>query len=166
MTLELYFFILFYVIKFPVMKFHWGWGIAVFYSLFVLTFVFILFYSFGQDNSLVVEDYYQQDITYQDRMDKRDNYQNLEKKVSYKYDPTGATITLSFPGEMSSIDGTVQFYRPSSARQDYTVQLRTDSLNQQIIPVNRLIAGRWKMNLEWASKGQSYFLEEQLVIVK
>ncbi len=116
------------------MKFHWGWGIAIFYSLFVLSFILILVYSFGQDNSLVVEDYYQQDITYQQRMDKRDNYLGLAEKVTHTYDPSAAMVVLSFPSSMSSINGTVQFYRPSSAKQDYLVNLDVDSLKQQVIP--------------------------------
>ncbi len=148
------------------MKFHWGWGIAIFYSLFVLTFILILLYSFGQDNSLVVEDYYQQDITYQERMNKRDNYLGLTEKVTYSYDPSSAVLVLSFPRSMSSSDGTVQFYRPSSAKQDYLVNLDLDSLNQQVIPVGRLIKGRWKMQLEWEANAIPYFMEEQILILK
>ncbi|MBP6185685.1 MAG: FixH family protein [Saprospiraceae bacterium] len=148
------------------MKFHWGWGIAIFYSLFVLSFILILVYSFGQDNSLVVEDYYQQDITYQQRMDKRDNYLGLAEKVTHTYDPSAAMVVLSFPSSMSSINGTVQFYRPSSAKQDYLVNLDVDSLKQQVIPVNRLIKGRWKMQVEWEANGESYYMEEQILILK
>lgn len=146
------------------MKIHWGWGIAIFYILFVLAFLVILFFSFGQDNSLVEKDYYQKDITYQEHIDKRNNYDNLGVKVSHSYDPSNATLTLTFPEFMRKVQGECFFYRPSSARQDYRVPLKLDESNSQVIPVNRLIPGQWTLKLEWEAGGKPYYLEEQLLI--
>lgn len=146
------------------MKIHWGWGIAIFYILFVLAFLVILFFSFGQDNSLVEKDYYQKDITYQEHIEKRNNYNNLGVKVTHSYDPVASTLTLRFPEAMRGVRGECFFYRPSSERQDYRVPLKTDTSNTQVIPVNRLIPGQWTMKLDWEANGQPYYLEEQLRI--
>jgi nitrogen fixation protein FixH len=146
------------------MKFHWGWGIAIFYTLFVLVFMIILFFSFGQDNSLVEKDYYQQDITYQTHIDKRRNYESLGAKVTHQYDPAAATLTLVFPEDMTRVSGECFFYRPSSERQDYRVPLKLDETRSQVIPVNRLISGQWTLKLEWEADGQSYYMEDQLLV--
>ncbi len=146
------------------MKFHWGWGIASVYILFVAAFLVVLFYSFGQDNSLVVDDYYQQDIHYQEHIDRRTNYERLTGQVTHVYDADAALLTLIFPEGMDDIQGECHFYRPSSARQDYRVPLRPDTTHVRVIPVRRLIPGRWRVKLEWASGGKSYYHEEPLLI--
>ena len=52
------------------MKINWGTGIFIFYSLFVGALVFQLVKSFQYDNSLVVENYYEKDLNYQEQYNK------------------------------------------------------------------------------------------------
>jgi hypothetical protein len=44
------------------MKFNWGTGIAIFYIIFVVSLVFQVFKSRQYDHSLVVDNYYEEDI--------------------------------------------------------------------------------------------------------
>lgn len=145
-------------------KWHWGWGIAVFYSIFVLIFIGVLFFSFRQDNSLVVDDYYQQDITYQEHKDKVARYRALSEELTHTYDAEAHAVLLQFPSDVTDPAGEVHFYRPSSARQDYRVPLQLDGEGRQQIPVSRLIPGQWQMKVEWVSGGKGYFTESQLII--
>lgn len=147
------------------MKLNWGWSIAIFYTLFVLVFIGILFFSFTQDNSLVVDDYYEQDLNVQDRIDKQNNYRNFGAAVSHQYSASEATVQFSFPAAMHEVSGKVLFYRPSSAKQDYEVTIKLDTTNLQTISVRHLIPGQWQMHVEWMADGIPYYFSEQLVMV-
>jgi len=148
------------------MKLNWGWGIALAYSIFALSLLGFLVFALRQDNSLVVEDYYQQDLDYQQRKDKVRNYRDAGATVLHEYDRAADRLTLRFPEGLRPTEGEVLFYRPSSARQDHRVALRTDSAGVQEIPLARLIPGNWKLQLEWVSAGKGYLLEDQLLIAR
>ncbi len=146
------------------MKINWGWGIAIFYSVFVLAFILVLIFSLGQDNSLVTENYYETDLAYQEHKDKVANYTRLTEKVEESYAGDTRSYQLQFPAEMTDITGEVHFYRPSSAHLDYRVPIQTDASNQQVIPVEKLRSGQWIVQIEWTSGGRTYFKETRLVI--
>ncbi len=146
------------------MKINWGWGIAIFYGAFVLVFIIILIFSFGQDNSLVTEDYYATDLAYQDHKDKVANYTGLSEKVAESFQGETRSYHIQFPTNMSSITGEVHFYRPSSASLDYRVPIKTDTSNQFVIPVDHLQSGQWMVQLEWTAGGLPYFKETRLII--
>ena len=146
------------------MKINWGWGIAIVYSLFVLFFVIVFMVTLRHDNSLVEENYYQQDITYQLHKDKRQNYLNLGKKVDTDFDAANQTFTMRFPKYLANARGEILFYRPSTAKLDYTVELKPDSTGLQLVKTNRLLAGRWKVQVEFSAADRPYYFEEELIV--
>lgn len=146
------------------MKINWGWGITIFYSFFVLSFIVILIFSLGQDNSLVTENYYETDLAYQDHKDKLANYAGLSDKVTESFQHDTRSYLIQFPSEMETIAGEVHFYRPSSAELDYRVPIQTDPANQLVIPVEQLQSGQWIVQIEWTAGGRPYFKETRLFI--
>ena len=52
-------------------KFNWGHGILLFFIIFVGSMLTVLWLSFGVDHSLVRDDYYDEDIHYQETFDKK-----------------------------------------------------------------------------------------------
>lgn len=146
------------------MKLHWGWWIAIIYGVFVLIFLGVLLVSLRQDNSLVTEDYYATDLAYQDHKDKVANTRALPASLDQHYDAVNKTYHLSFPEQMSAIQGEVLFYRPSSAHMDFRVAIRPDTLNQQVIPVSRLVPGQWMVKIEWQDGSTPYYTETRLVV--
>lgn len=146
------------------MKLHWGWWIAIIYSVFVLIFIGVLVASLRQDNSLVTEDYYATDLAYQDHKDKVANTKALAAPLDQHYDASTKTYHLAFPKDMQAVKGNVLFYRPSSAHMDFRVDIRPDSLNRQVIPVNRLVPGQWMVKIEWQDGSTPYYSETRLVV--
>ena len=55
------------------MKFNWGTGIALAYGIFALSMVGVVFASRKHDPGLVQKNYYDLDLNYQARMDKKQN---------------------------------------------------------------------------------------------
>ena len=115
-------------------KFNWGHGIFVFYVVFVGAVVTALVASFGVDHSLVVDDYYAQDLAYQSQYDKTSNALR-SNAVAVDNDKQKQALTINFE-ETQKVNGFVNFYRPSDKSEDFKVKLDD---NATTIPTDKLL---------------------------
>ncbi|MEM0992368.1 MAG: FixH family protein [Bacteroidota bacterium] len=146
------------------MKFHFGTGIAIFYTIFATTLLYFVFKSTQYDHSLVREDYYKGDLEYQQHYDKLYNTKLLSGEVVIQHQIEQRQLLVHFPEELKQVQGNATFFRPSSSQQDIEIELATDGDLKQIIPTNRLQSGLWKVKLDWVSDGKPYYKEIALVI--
>lgn len=144
------------------MKFNWGTGIALFYTLFVLALVFQVIKSTQYDNSLVTKDYYAEDQRYQEHYVKLLNSQSLQQDVAFKRGIH--SVEVLFPGDMTGISGDVFLFCPSDSRQDKHIPIATDSANSMSIPLEGLKRGKWTLKVDWKSGDTPYYIEEVLII--
>lgn len=142
-------------------KFHWGHGIAIFYIIFVATLVTVLIASFGVDHSLVVDDYYAQDINYQQQFDKTKNLiAAADNKVVINNLSGENKINIDFQTD-GAVQGKVNFYRPSDKTQDFAVDLNAKS---NMISTQDLLKGRWVLKIEWNESQNGYYTERPIYI--
>ena len=127
------------------MKWNWGYGIAVFYILFVLSLAYQLYRSMQYDRNLVVEDYYARDLAYQEQFDRIEN--SLNEKVDIGIETLNGQLILIFPPEHIQPVGELQFYRPDD--QFFTMD------------ASELGPGRWKIQASWSWEGKDYFIEKE-----
>lgn len=145
------------------MKFHWGHGIFLFYTLFVGTLVVVVIKSTTFDNSLVTEEYYARDINYQQEFDRRLNSNSLTTKVLMVAADKG--YRLQFPEEVGSgVEGTIHFYRPSSKQDDRMLPLRVGEDRAMSLPLAGLKPGKYTAIVEWSVAGVDYWDEFTLHI--
>jgi len=99
---------------------NWGWKIVVLYSGFVVMTLGMVFYFIGDKVDLVADDYYKQEIAYQNQIDKMSNSQALEQPLEIDLDRETLTAKIRFPMEHASagLRGTVQLYRPANSDED------------------------------------------------
>jgi len=140
------------------MKFHWGHGIALFYSLFVLTLILVVVKSRTFDNSLVTEEYYNRDINYQQEYDRRQNSNDLQQPV--RLEKVADQYRVIFPeGLATTTQGTLHFYRPSSKFHDRLVKIDVDDEGGMTLSLSGLEPGRYRAILEWSAAGNDYLDE-------
>lgn len=145
------------------MKFHWGHGIAVFYTVFVLVLITVVIKSTAFDNSLVTEEYYQRDINYQQEYDQRMNSSLLEEAPDLVATDFG--YRLDFPSSMAaSAAGTLHFYRPSTKDHDRTVVVKVDAAGGMNLSTKELVAGRYRAILKWTAGGKGYLKEFEIEV--
>ncbi len=144
------------------MAFHWGRGIAVFYSFFVCAVVIVLVKSTGFDNSLVTEEYYARDINYQQEYVRRNNSRQLGD-AGPQVQCTSGTCRLSFPTAPGEpVSGSVLLYRPSSKQYDRHLSLKLDENDGMDLPLAGLPPGRYQAILEWSAAGTPYYDELEI----
>lgn len=146
------------------MKFHFGTGIAIFYTIFAGTMIFFVFKTTQYDHSLVREDYYKGDLEYQQHYNKLQNTSLLDEEVVIYHKAVQKQLVVDFPMELTDVNGSATFFRPSNSGQDVEIKLTTDENLQQIISTENLQSGRWKVQLDWVANGKSYFKEVSVVL--
>ncbi len=146
------------------MKFHWGWGIAIAYTTFVVVMVTLVIKSKSVDHALVAEDYYAQDLAYQQHYDKLANAASLKEDLKIFADREGQTVVLRFPVELGEPSGRVIFFRPSDKRLDKAFDIRVDAQGEMRVPMATLARGFWRVKVDWQAGGKAYYKEVALML--
>jgi nitrogen fixation protein FixH len=150
--------------KFSIMKINWGWGIAIFYTIFVGVLVYTVWKSTTYDHSLVEKDYYAKDISYQEHYDKLLNASKLPRDLQITELPQKESVRLVFPAEVGQPSGTIKFFNPSASHLDFKKEVRTDEAHQQLISTRDLKKGLWRVKVDWEADGKSFYKEEVIVL--
>ncbi len=138
------------------MKFNWGTGIFIFYSLFAVTLISMVIRSTYYDHSLVEKDYYAEDLAYQTTFVKMENSLSLKNPPKIKHNREKELLQIQFDNESIAPIGTVHLYRPDNEKLDkyYPIQLNVEGLLH--IPTKDLAPGYWKVKLSWQAEGTDY----------
>ncbi|MCB0704947.1 MAG: FixH family protein [Saprospiraceae bacterium] len=147
------------------MKFNWGTGIFLFYSLFAGMLVFQVIKSTQYDHSLVVDEYYKEDLAYQAKYDRIQNSMNLPEPLRIEYDQEKELVLLFFPYPGEGITGEVLFYRPSTMDLDIQFGLQVDADGKMLIPTKLLTSGRWKVEVNWTFQDTQYYDEKAVDLI-
>lgn len=148
------------------MKINWGTGIVIAFALFIS---FILFFIFKvqsnpkYDNELVIEEYYKQDAKFGDEMIRVQNAQDLKQKPVISNTSDGITIVFPDVFIPKNIKGKVIFYRPSNKKFDFEIPISLSD-STLFVPKNKLLGGRWDINMEWQYEGKEYLSKEVIYI--
>ncbi|MFN3849851.1 MAG: FixH family protein [Spirosomataceae bacterium] len=145
---------------------NWGHKITLFYGSFVVFMITLVTLCVKQkDIFLVSDDYYKKEIAYQDEIIKNRNTNSLSSAVKVEYKAELQQVQLDFPTEVIGSTGKVQFYRPSDAKQDFTLDLAIQKQNSQNIPTQNLKKGLWVVKIEWQKDGKEFLKEEKIAII-
>lgn len=145
------------------MKFHWGTGIFIFYGLFVLGILSAVSFYMRQDVDLVSNEYYKDEIKYQDKIEKLKRTYALKDDV--KFIQADENLTISFPKTIKeNITGEILFIRPSGRKYDFRLPLQTDQNLMQMVNFSRRRKGLWKIEMNWKAGNAEYMNEETVNI--
>jgi hypothetical protein len=148
------------------MKINWGTGIVIAFALFmtfILYFVFEVQSNTKYDNDLVVEEYYKHDSHFQEEMARVQNAQDLQQKPSIVYNEDGVKIAFPATFENDKVKGNVLLYRPSNKKFDFNTSIALTN-SALLIPKDKLVKGRWDVNMEWQYNGIKYLTKEVIYV--
>ena len=114
------------------------------------------------DHDLVTEDYYAEELKYQNDIDKEQNAKLLSQNLTWK--KTNEGIVVKFPEnfETNKITGNVFLYRPSNKQLDFEIPISLSNHNL-LIPDKRLLGGRWNIKVDWQYSGKSYLYKKEIL---
>ncbi|MGO1750876.1 MULTISPECIES: FixH family protein [Psychroflexus] len=147
------------------MKLNWGQSIVIAFVLFIsfiMYFVITMMTDDKYNNDLVVESYYEKDLTLQNDIDQKKNALALDERVTIEKTNLGLKVTFPDNFDHKKISGELFMYRPIDKEQDFTIDLDLSSL-QFTLPNDLLEEGRWDATLKFQYEGQDYMVAEKFL---
>lgn len=144
------------------MKFNWGTGIFIFYTAFVVFILLLVFRTSQERIDLVTDDYYQQELKYQEIIQKKDNASNLDSGLTYSL--RKMDVTFSFPSSQKEIYGDIKIYRASNKTFDKEFEIDLNDQNQMIVSMDNSPLGLYKLMVLWESDSIGYYVEEDIYL--
>ena len=144
------------------LKFNWGTGIFIAmlsFMIFILSFVYKAVAVDEYQHELVSEDYYKDELHYQEEIDKMNNAGKLNQDISIRNSNQG--IHISFPKDIdeSSIKGEIFFQRLSNEKLDFTEPIALSG-HEQLIPEDKLVSGKWIIKIDWKTGNNEYLFKD------
>ena len=146
------------------MKWNWGVGITVTIVVFTIISLLFIFFAFNQDINLVRDDYYEAEVQFNEKLETIKRTKKLSEELKIKLVPN--YISIQFPNEIQNqeITGTIFLYRASDEKLDFELPIEIDTLKTQLIPTSKMIAGQWKIQIEWSADTNKYFNNKILMV--
>lgn len=111
---------------------------------------------------LVSDNYYEQAIQYQQRIDGTMRAHEAGASVRYDAETKRVVLSLGRGGITSDSPPRLELYRPNAADLDQTLPLVSNADGDQIADAKGLQPGLWKIRASWAVNGQAFWLEGNL----
>lgn len=139
----------------------WGKGIVLTIIGFVALIMTMVVISVRMDGiELVTENYYEEEIKYQDRIDESNSAMELDREV-ISYDSQTQVIELDLP---NGTVGSLQLFRPSDSSLDQVIAVKVTHSGKTEVPLKELKTGYWRVQLNWSENGVDHYQEKKITI--
>lgn len=144
----------------------WPVAIIAFFALFISATIGLVIFTTFHRMELVSKDYYEQEIKYQDQIERVNRTQPIRSRVAISYDPEKQQITVTLPPEHTRgpVEGRIHFYRPSAAGLDRQLKLDCGPDRLQVVNAANLPPGLWKVRVFWTAGQEEFFYDQTVVI--
>lgn len=146
------------------MKINWGTGIFLFYAVFVgLSIAFVIF-SMGKEVNLVTEDYYGEELKFQNKIDIMERSLLAKVKPEIIFENNKLIIQLPDSTNKFKLNGNIHFYRPSDNKLDFKIPVQLSSENITSIDLSGLKKGKWEAHLSWFDNELEFYTEKTFMV--
>lgn len=146
------------------MKWNWGTGIAITLILFVGLMGTMVYLATQQKFDLVSENYYEEELNYQDIIDQKSNALRLTDKarITRENDKFILELPKDFSGKNKTF--TALMYCEKDASMDFKWEEKNLKDNNSIIPFTRFHEGRWIAKVKLQCEGIGYYFEPEIFL--
>ncbi|GAB3020738.1 hypothetical protein GCM10027185_17480 [Spirosoma pulveris] len=141
-----------------------NWGKAI-------ILVFVLFAGFigtmvvrmsRQSIDLVRDDYYQDEMAYQQQIDRVANAREFDPAAYIQYQTERQQVKLRLPDSLQR--GTLTLYCPADRKQDVRLPLTAATQVITVVPMQKRQRGLWRAQLAWSDGKREYYTERELIL--
>lgn len=148
------------------MKFKLNWGQSLFivlglFVIFIGSFVYKTLFLPEYDHTLVSEEYYKEEINYQQEIDRLNNAAELTQDLVVTSTSKGLELVFPNTFDYTKITAYLKLQRTADDNFDITKQLVLDS-STYLIPEKQLIRGRYSIKVNWEYDSIPYQLRDKI----
>lgn len=136
---------------------NWGKSIIVAFVLFAVFIGALVWVCVRQDISLVSKNYYQEELAYQQQIERMKNTEELNAKPILQV--VNGQLEIRFVDFNQLEKGVLKLFRPSDSSLDKDFTLPSTTGVMQQLDVTQLPAGMYKARMQWTMNGKEYYLE-------
>ena len=145
-------------------KLHWGHGLAIALGCFIIFILFLIFvFPMGKQNAeMISNNYYEEELEYQQVIDAKNNATKLKEQPAYK--ATSEGMMISFPSEIMPDNGKVNFvlFRTNDSNLDVKKEIALQH-NVFLIPKKVISAGSYTLKLKWKENKIPYQVDYDIL---
>ena len=145
------------------MKINWGIGITVLYTGFVAMILVLVSMSIGQKIDLATEHYYEEELGFQEKIDKKERSKALANPLKWTVGETGITINYPTDTDHETLTGEIKLYCPADKQRDRQFAILSEN-QTQFIPTTHIPEGNYRLQIDWKNKNQTYWNEDIIQI--
>ena len=144
---------------------NWGNRLILVFIVFAGFMAFLAYRANHVNIDLVNENYYKDELKYQDNIDGSKRVKALSSVVTLHQDEK--FITVQFPEEIkkSGAKGTMLFYCASDANKDRNIDIKLDTAAQQQIELSKFSPGNYVVKFDWLTNNEKYYTEKNFRIL-
>jgi hypothetical protein len=145
---------------------NWGNKLLVVFAAFGCFILYMVYRCTQTQVDLVSNEYYKDELAYQNVIDGRNNADMLSSKVSVTQDDSH--VAIQFPEQMrgENISGSIYFYAPANAKNDLQVALKTNGGLVQQVSKQTLRPGKYTVKISWQEGDKKFYSEQPLTVNK
>ena len=143
----------------------WPYAIVVAMVLFMSYIAMFVYKAMNLEVDLVSKNYYEQEIQYQDHMNKVGRTK-AAGDVAIKYNEVAQHILLQLPESFKgqAVNGTITLFRPSNDKLDQELPLQLGRDQSQLIEAAALEKGLWKVRVSFTAESEAYYAEQTIQV--
>jgi hypothetical protein len=145
------------------LKFNWGVGLTIFMVLFMTFILSIVIRTSFLHTDLYAEDYYQQELNYQEEIDAKNISVQFDKSFYLTQSTKEVFVHFDELKNWEQLNGKLYFYRPNNAELDRSIAfVPQDGI--QLISKEHFKTGEYEVKLTWKEGEQTYQVEKTVYI--
>jgi hypothetical protein len=145
------------------MKLNWGHGISIALGAFAILMLGFLYNSFQFNHDMVSENYYQEELVYQDKIDQKSNAKKDGKNIVVR-EVDGQVVVQFELTDTAVSEGTLKFMRPSDQSLDLELPIALNTEAQQSIPKSLFQRGSYTLKASWKVNSTDYYFVKNIFI--
>ena len=146
------------------MKVNWGTAMVIAmiaFIVFILTFVYRSAVMDEYQHELVSEDYYGDELHYQEEIDKINNASKLDVDLTMVRTAEGLAFRFPEDLEPEKISGTISLQRPSNKSLDLKMPIELTG-SDFLIPDQSLASGKYVVVVDWKHENSEYMFKDEI----
>ena len=146
-------------------NFTWGHGIVVALGSFIIIILSLIWYftSTWKNSELITDNYYEEELAYQNVIDAKNKAINLKELPVYHQNDSGISVT--FPSEINNSNSKfrIDLHRAEDQKLDIIREMELDQGNSIFIPAKVLAKGNYVLRVMWKKDNEEYQLDYDLI---
>jgi hypothetical protein len=144
---------------------NWGHKLLLVFLVFAIGIFYLVYRSMHVDTELVNNEYYKDELKYQEVIDGTRLANTLSSKIRISQE--NEKIVVQLPAEMKNekVFGTIWFYCAAEEKKDRHMPIGINADGSQQIDKKIFLPGNYTVKFDWNSNNRHYYSEETLTIL-